>query len=90
MSNVVSETANTSGEKWYTPWWAILVQGIFSVIIGLLLLTNPAATTLVIVQVIGIYWLVSGVFSITGIFIDRSLWGWKLIAGLIGIFAAFQ
>jgi uncharacterized membrane protein HdeD (DUF308 family) len=87
MSNVVSETANVSGEKWITPWWATLVQGLFSVIIGLLLLTNPVATTLVIVQVIGLFWLVNGVFSIAGIFIDRSLWGWKLLAGLIGIFA---
>jgi len=76
--------------QWNVPWWAILVQGIFSVIIGLLLLTNPAATTLVIVQFIGIYWLVTGVFSITGIFIDRSLWGWKLLAGLIGIFAGLS
>jgi uncharacterized membrane protein HdeD (DUF308 family) len=87
MSNVVSETANISGDQWNIPWWATLVQGIFSVIIGLLLLTNPAATTLVIVQFIGIFWLVTGVFSIAGIFTDRSLWGWKLIAGLIGIFA---
>ncbi len=87
MSNVVSETANTSGDQWNIPWWATLVQGLFSVIIGLLLLTNPAATTLVIVQFIGIYWLVTGVFSITAIFVDRSLWGWKLLAGLIGIFA---
>lgn len=87
MSNVVSETANTAGEKWYIPWWAILVQGLFSILIGLLLLTNPLATTLVIVQFIGLYWLVTGVFSITSIFIDRSLWGWKLLSGAIGIFA---
>jgi uncharacterized membrane protein HdeD (DUF308 family) len=87
MSNAVSATTNISGDQWNVPWWATLVQGLFSIIIGLLLLTNPAATTLVIVQFIGIYWLVTGVFSITGIFIDRSLWGWKLLSGVIGIFA---
>ncbi|MGM0689177.1 MAG: HdeD family acid-resistance protein [Bacillota bacterium] len=87
MSNVVSETTNTSVEQWNIPWWATLVQGLFSIIIGLLLITNPAATTLVIVQFIGIFWLVTGVFSIAGIFIDRSLWGWKLLSGAIGIFA---
>ncbi len=85
-ANVVEQDSLTAG-KWNMPWWATLVQGIFSVIIGLLLLTNPVATTLAIVQVIGIYWLVTGVFSITGIFINRSLWGWKLLSGLIGIFA---
>ena len=88
-ANVIEQDSLTAG-KWSMPWWATLVQGIFSVIIGLLLLTNPVATTLAIVQVIGIYWLVTGVFSITGIFIDRSLWGWKLIAGLIGIFAGLS
>ncbi len=88
-TQVVAQDKMVEGQ-WNVPWWAILVQGIFSVIIGLLLLTNPAATTLVIVQFIGIYWLVTGVFSITGIFIDRSLWGWKLFAGLIGIFAGLS
>ena len=87
MSVTVSETEGAAVEKWVIPWWATLVQGLFSVIIGLLLLTNPAATTIFIVQFIGIYWLVTGVFSITGIFIDRSYWGWKLLSGAIGIFA---
>jgi len=69
------------------PWWAILIQGIFSIIIGILLLSYPGATTLVIVQFIGMYWLVTGIFSLVGIFIDRSMWGWKLFAGVIGILA---
>lgn len=87
MSNAALEKGTASLDQWNIPWWANLVQGIFSVIIGLLLLTNPVATTMAIVQVIGIFWLVTGVFSIAGIFTDRSLWGWKLISGLIGIFA---
>jgi uncharacterized membrane protein HdeD (DUF308 family) len=69
------------------PWWAVLVQGIFSILIGLLLLAYPGATTLVIIQFIGIYWLVTGIFSLVGIFMDRSMWGWKLFAGVIGIMA---
>jgi len=69
------------------PWWAVLVQGIFSLLIGILLLTNPLATTLFVVQFIGIYWLVSGIFSLVGLFIDRRLWGWKLISGILGILA---
>ena len=70
-----------------TPWWSGLVQGIFSILIGLLLLTNPGATTVVIIQFIGIYWLITGVFSIVAIFIDKTMWGWKLFAGLLGIMA---
>lgn len=72
------------------PWWAVLVQGVFSIIIGILLLTYPGATTLVIVQFIGVYWLVSGIFSLVGLFMDRSMWGWKLFAGIVGILAGIS
>ena len=82
-------TTNATFEQVVFPWWVILIDGIFSLIIGLLLLTNPLATTLVIVQFIGIFWLVTGVMTIIGIFMDRSMWGWKLVSGVIGIIAGF-
>lgn len=69
------------------PWWAILIQGIFAIVIGILLLTNPAATTKALVQFLGIYWLVAGIFSLVGMFIDSTMWGWKLFAGIVGILA---
>jgi len=81
--------ANATIEPVVFPWWAILIEGIFSIIIGFLLLTNPLATTLVIVQFIGIFWLVTGIMSIVGIFIDKSMWGLKLLSGVIGILAGF-
>ena len=83
-------TANAIEEPVSFPWWAVLVQGIFSIIIGLLLLAYPGATTLVIVQFIGVYWLVTGMFSLVSIFTDRSMWGWKLFAGVIGIMAGLS
>lgn len=68
-------------------WWIILIQGILSIIIGVLFLVSPGMTVLVLVQFLGIYWLVGGVLSLVSIFVDRRLWGWKLFAGLIGIIA---
>jgi len=82
-------TTNATFEQVVFPWWVILIDGIFSLIIGLLLLTNPLATTIVIVQFIGILWLVTGIMTIVGIFMDRSMWGWKLVSGVIGILAGF-
>jgi uncharacterized membrane protein HdeD (DUF308 family) len=87
MNDVLSQQSSPGREQVFIPWWAHLVQGIFSVIIGLLLLTHPAATTIGIIQFIGIYWLIGGVFSITGLFLDRTLWGWKLLSGVIGMYA---
>lgn len=80
-------TAGSITKSEVFPWWATLMNGIFAIFIGILLLTNPLASTVVVVQFIGIYWLVSGVFSLVGIFIDRSLWGWKLFMGILGILA---
>jgi uncharacterized membrane protein HdeD (DUF308 family) len=69
------------------PWWLVLLEGIAAIVLGLLLLTAPQATLLVLVQLLGIYWLVKGIFQIISIFIDSSRWGWKLLAGILGIAA---
>jgi uncharacterized membrane protein HdeD (DUF308 family) len=70
-----------------SPWWLVLLEGIAAAIIGLFLLTAPGATLFVLVQVLGIFWLVGGIFRTVSIFIDTSLWGWKLVGGVLGIFA---
>jgi len=69
------------------PWWLILLQGIALVIVGILLLTAPGATLLILVQFLGLWWLIQGLFQIISIFLDSSLWGWKLFAGILGIVA---
>ena len=69
------------------PWWLVLMEGIFAVILGLLLFSAPGMTTAVMVQFIGIYWLVAGIFKIVSIFLDSSMWGWKLFAGVLGMIA---
>jgi len=69
------------------PWWVVLLQGIAALIIGFFLLTSPGITLAIIVQFMGIYWFVSGIFSIVAIFIDSEGWGWKLFSGILGIIA---
>ncbi|MDX1437629.1 MAG: DUF308 domain-containing protein [Anaerolineales bacterium] len=70
-----------------TPWWLVLLEGIVAIVVGLLLLSSPAMTTAVLVQVLGIYWFIAGIFQIVSIFIDSTGWGWKLFAGIVGIIA---
>lgn len=69
------------------PWWVLLLQGIAALLMGLLLLAAPYGTVLFVVQFLGWYWLVSGIFEIVSIFLDSSLWGWKLLAGALGMLA---
>ena len=69
------------------PWWLVLLEGIVAAILGLFLPTAPGATLFVLIQVLGIFWLVGGLFRIVSIFLESSLWGWKLVGGVLGIIA---
>jgi uncharacterized membrane protein HdeD (DUF308 family) len=69
------------------PWWLLLLGGILTVIVGILLLTNPAKTTVVLVWALGLYWVIQGIFTLIGMFMDHSAWGWKLFIGLLSILA---
>jgi uncharacterized membrane protein HdeD (DUF308 family) len=73
------------------PWWLTLIAGIMAVIVGAIMLWAPASTKLDVykglVIVLGLYWLVEGIFEIVAIFVDHSMWGWKLFLGIISIAA---
>lgn len=79
--------ATMSSEEKLVPWWVVLIEGIAAIIIGILLLINPRITTVVLIQFLGIYWFIVGIIDIVRIFMDSSMWGWKLFSGIIGILA---
>lgn len=69
------------------PWWLFLIEGIALAILGILWLASPGMTTVIVVQFLGIYWLIAGIFRIVDMFLDHTMWGWKLVAGIVGIIA---
>jgi uncharacterized membrane protein HdeD (DUF308 family) len=73
------------------PWWLTLVLGIAAVVIGGILLfgslTAQARTYLLLIQLVGIWWLVDGIMNLVHMFIDHTGWGWKLVMGILGILA---
>lgn len=83
-TEIRTENAGTQGA-----WGLILVQGIAAVILGLLLVAAPAASLIVVVTVLGLYWLVAGVLSIVRIFTHHTKlnWFWALAVGILGIAA---
>ena len=80
-------TATATQQGPTVPWWLVLLEGIALVILGLLLLTSPGMTTFVLIQFLGIYWLIRGIFVIVSMFMDHRQWGWKLFSGILGIIA---
>ncbi len=73
------------------PWWLTLVGGILAIVVGGLLLwgnlITQVKTYFLLVEVLGIWWLVDGIFDIVGLFVDRTAWGWKLFIGIVSIMA---
>ncbi|MFN2202702.1 MAG: HdeD family acid-resistance protein [Caldilineaceae bacterium] len=69
-------------------WWILLVQGIATILLGVLLLINPATTLIAIAWVLGIFWLVGGVLDVIGAFTGKNgnrHWFWGLLGGILGI-----
>ena len=83
----------TSLETKQRPWWLTLIIGVFAVIIGAVLLWSPAKTRVdtwfLLISLLGLYWLVTGILDLVGLFTDRTAWGWKLFMGIISIVAGF-
>jgi uncharacterized membrane protein HdeD (DUF308 family) len=84
-------TAAVETQTKQRPWWLTLIAGILAIIVGGVLLWAPAKTKVetyqLLVAILGVYWLVEGIFDIVSIFLDHSMWGWKLFIGLISIIA---
>lgn len=70
-----------------TPWWEILLIGIGGVVIGVLFMISPRKTLEMAVQLLALYWIITGVLSVASIFRSTNLWFWKLIGGLFGLIA---
>ncbi|MFN2107023.1 MAG: HdeD family acid-resistance protein [Candidatus Promineifilaceae bacterium] len=71
------------------PWWLVLIEAILLIIIGIFLLVNPYQTFVSIIWVLGIYWVFRGALNLISLIWDRRLWGWKIIAGVLGIIAGW-
>lgn len=71
-------------------WWLVLLQGLAAVALGTLLLVRPRATVLILVQFLGIFFLVDGLFILFKSLRGRrmfGLWGWGIAIGSLSVLA---
>jgi len=81
-------TRSTVGvEVLTTPWWVVLLEGIIAIIAGLFLLYEPVTTTILLIQILGIFWLAGGIVSVIGALIFPENRWWKLLSGILSIIA---
>ncbi|HTP02638.1 MAG TPA: DUF308 domain-containing protein [Anaerolineales bacterium] len=84
-------TATMQVETKQRPWWLTLMAGILALVIGAIMLWGETSTKLdvytFLIAVLGLYFLIDGIMHIVSMFVDHSMWGWKLFLGIIGIIA---
>jgi uncharacterized membrane protein HdeD (DUF308 family) len=71
-------------------WWLVLFQGLAAVALGIVLLFRPRATVLILVQLLGVFFLVDGAFILFKSLRGRKrfgLWGWGVMIGTLSILA---
>ncbi len=72
------------------PWWSTLIMGIVILVLGGIMLWAPdkrVDTYMILVALLGIYWMVEGIMALVSMFVDHSMWGWKLFIGVISLMA---
>jgi len=82
-------TEETLKEAIASLWWMPLVRGILLVLFGLIMFARPGSTLLSLLGLMGIYWIVDGIFSIIeGIrgYTEKSR-TWTIVGGIFGILA---
>jgi uncharacterized membrane protein HdeD (DUF308 family) len=71
------------------PWWLVLIEGILLILIGIFFFVSPYRTLVTAIWVLGLYWLIRGILDLVSLIWDRSMWGWKIFAGILGIVAGW-
>lgn len=69
------------------PWWVVFVEGILALVTGVLLLISPERTVAILIQFLGIFFLIAGTVELVSIFINKKHWGLKIVVGILGIIA---
>jgi uncharacterized membrane protein HdeD (DUF308 family) len=74
---------------WQRKWggfFLYLLNGILSVVVGLMLVGNPAASAVVLTLLLAMFFMVGGIFRIIASLVMRfPSWGWRLFNGLISL-----
>ena len=89
----MADTANSPGTglsapiMYVYPWWLVLLWGLLSLVVGVMFLGTPAATTVFLISMIGVFWLVGGIFTLGSLVVDKTHAGLKIFISDINIIA---
>lgn len=87
MTETIESTDGMINWTSLLPWWLVLLWGLLSLIVGIMFLTTPGMTTLIMITFMGAYWLVGGLFTLGSLFSDKSNMGLKIFLAVVNILA---
>lgn len=82
-------TGKDNSPKGTVAWWAIMILGFVSLLLGFLVSTRPPSDTVFLVRGFGLFWLLSGIVSLVMFFIKQCRSALLLLAGFLGLAAGF-
>jgi uncharacterized membrane protein HdeD (DUF308 family) len=66
------------------------LRGVVVLLLGVMMMTRPGMTVVLLIQFMGAYWLVDGIFTIINSIRGRAAvadWGWGLFVGILSVIA---
>ena len=69
--------------------YAFLLGGVAALIFGIILLIRQEEALALLMVILGLWWLIQGIFMIFSVFVDSTDVGWKLAMGVLGVIAGF-
>jgi uncharacterized membrane protein HdeD (DUF308 family) len=77
-------------ELFSTIWWLVLLRGVVVLLMGILLVSRPLPTIIVLFYLLGFYWFFDGIFTLIESIRGRKShkdWGWGVFIGIISALA---
>lgn len=90
MTTQVQETTVELKQLAKTAWWIMLIQGITTVILGLMLFGQPGKTLLVLTTLVGTFWLINGILDVAAGIMGRTENSriWTILGGVVTVLAS--
>src|SRR3990167_10010619 len=71
-------------------WWILLIEGLLQLVLGVLLLVSTDISVFLLIQLLGLYWLIRGIIMIFQAFIIHGKdFGMMILGGILGIVSGF-
>lgn len=88
VDGIFAVIAGISSYGTHDRWWAVLLEGIFGILLGGLTLFWPGITTLVLIYFIAVWAFITGLFEIAAAIQLRHVItgeGWMILSGILSI-----